>query len=294
MPEPPRISIEGRHTRHTAVPHAGWSRVPDATTTPLEPHQHTSAYEICLIVSGEVEWWVGDEIHTVGPGQIYVTRPGEIHGGVGEVIQPAELYWCGLSLPGPRGALGLSPTDARHLADRFGGMSRRVFASSPHLSATFARLIAAMQRPDTLSRLQVRAAVLDLATGTLVCHDAGVAAHPAPSREIRRVMRWVQTHLGEEQSIERLAELAGLAVSRFHERFADETGYPPGDWRLRQRIAAAKQRLRTTDRPVTRIAMEVGFGSSQYFATAFKRLVGVSPSRYRQQAAARAEGRPRG
>jgi len=284
MQNSPRTSFAGRQTRHAAVPHAGWTRTADATHTALGPHQHGPAYEVCLIVWGQVEWWVGDETYTVGPGEVYVTRPGEVHGGVGEVIQPAELYWFGLSLPGPRGALGLSQAEARELADRFAAMTRRVFPSDALLRDAFGRLIKAMPREDTLSRWQTRAAVLDLATATLMSHDADDAGRPAPSREIRAVMQWITSHLDEELSIEDLADRAGLAVSRFHERFAEETGYSPGDWRNRQRVAAAKRWLRTTDRPITRVAMDAGFASSQYFATAFKRLVGESPSAYRARA----------
>ncbi|MEO1237165.1 MAG: AraC family transcriptional regulator [Planctomycetota bacterium] len=283
MREERQAYFAGRSTRHAAVPQAGWRRVRDAATTGLGPHEHGPAYEVCLIVGGEVEWWVGRETHAVGPGQVYVTRPGEVHGGVGEVIQPAELYWCGLSLPGPRGALGLPRNEAQRLADRFGRMQRRVFASSPALRGAFARLLAGMADDDeVLSRWRVRAAVLDLAAETTACHDAGVAAQPPPSREVRQVMEWIAGHLDEDLPIEDLADRAGLAVSRFHERFVEETGYSPGDWRNRRRIAEAKRWLRTTDRPITEIAMTCGFSTSQYFATAFKRHAGVSPSAYRK------------
>ena len=269
-------------TLHPAVLDAGWSRVSHADHVGLGPHDHGPAYEICLIVHGEVEWRDESEFHTVGPGQIYITRPGEVHGGVGEVLQPAELYWCVLQLPGPRGAWGLSQAEARELPQRFAAMTSRVFAANQDLHRAFARIIDAMSSDNPLKQWRIRASVLELATSTLTCHDEGVAAFPPPSREIRSVMEWIVNHLDEESSIEELADRAGLAVSRFHERFAHETGYTPGDWRGRQRIAEAKRLLRQTARPITEIAMDTGFASSQYFATAFKRLVGKSPSAYRR------------
>ncbi|MEM8738486.1 MAG: AraC family transcriptional regulator [Planctomycetota bacterium] len=284
MTEPPRLAFHGAMTRHRAIAHSGWSRVTDANASPLGPHRHDGAYEVCLIVSGEVDWWVGEEVHTVGPGQVYVTRPGEVHGGVGEVIHPAEFYWCGLTLPGPRGAWGLSVGDVRTLTDHFAGMTRRVFAAEPALPAAFGRLIQAMKGDSARADWRVRAAALDLVVTTLSSHDAERATR-SPSREIRRVMDWMNRHLDEPLAIRSLADRAGLAVSRFHERFVEETGYSPGDWRNRRRIAEAKRWLRGTDRSVTQIAMETGFGSSQYFATAFRRQVGVSPSAYRRQAA---------
>jgi AraC-like DNA-binding protein len=47
------------------------------------------------------------------------------------------------------------------------------------------------------------------------------------------------------------------------------------------RIARAQDLLRTTDRPLGWIALELGFSSSQHFATEFRRAVGVTPSQWR-------------
>lgn len=79
------------------------------------------------------------------------------------------------------------------------------------------------------------------------------------------------------------AEVAGLGVTQFHERFHREAGYTPGDWRLRRRVMRAKQLLRQANRSVLDVAMASGFSSSQYFATAFSRLTGLSPSQYRRR-----------
>jgi AraC-like DNA-binding protein len=51
---------------------------------------------------------------------------------------------------------------------------------------------------------------------------------------------------------------------------------------MRRRIYRAKYLLREPDRPITAIALDLGFSSSQYFATVFKKLVGLTPGEYRQ------------
>ena len=56
----------------------------------------------------------------------------------------------------------------------------------------------------------------------------------------------------------------------------------PWQYILKVRIEAAKQRLAARDESITQIAMRLGFASSQYFATTFKRITGVTPRAYRQ------------
>ena len=83
--------------------------------------------------------------------------------------------------------------------------------------------------------------------------------------------------------IRELARLCGLSVSRFKERFRDEVGVPPAEYLTRQKIEAAKSLLLAGDHSITDVAMDLGFSSSQYFATAFKRYTGRTPSEYRRR-----------
>ena len=72
--------------------------------------------------------------------------------------------------------------------------------------------------------------------------------------------------------------IARLSESRFKTRFKREMGVPPEEFWLRQKIERATVLLKT--RNVTEVAHELGFSSSQYFATVFKRYTRVSPSRF--------------
>ena len=87
-----------------------------------------------------------------------------------------------------------------------------------------------------------------------------------------------------EYQLRDLARHAHLSVSRFKSRFKAETGISPWQFILNARIEAAKQRLAAEKESITKIAVDMGFASSQHFATAFKRMMGVTPRAYRQGA----------
>lgn len=72
-----------------------------------------------------------------------------------------------------------------------------------------------------------------------------------------------------------------LAMSRrsFTRRFREQTGLSFANWRRQASVFAALPRLAAGE-PVTTIAFDLGYESASAFATMFRRVVGVPPSRY--------------
>jgi AraC-like DNA-binding protein len=77
--------------------------------------------------------------------------------------------------------------------------------------------------------------------------------------------------------------LAGMELSyrQVSRHFQAAYGVSPKRYQLQARLREACELLRHTNTPVTTIAMELGFASSQHFATQFTAHHGVSPSAYR-------------
>ena len=91
-------------------------------------------------------------------------------------------------------------------------------------------------------------------------------------------------HLRDEVSIDDLVSRSRLSPARFYQAFKERTGTNPKDHLLRLRLEEAVRLLRNQpDRSVIDIAHELGFSSSQYFATVFRRYLGTTPSRLRGQ-----------
>jgi transcriptional regulator GlxA family with amidase domain len=95
-------------------------------------------------------------------------------------------------------------------------------------------------------------------------------------------MRWIQAHLHQPLTLERLAGHAAMSTRTLSRRFAEQTGTTPLQWILQARVRRAQQLLETTGHSVEQIATEVGFGSAPAFRERFNRIVGTSPQRYRR------------
>jgi two-component system response regulator YesN len=83
--------------------------------------------------------------------------------------------------------------------------------------------------------------------------------------------------------IESIAAEVGGGTASLRARFRTETGLSMHDFLLQQRIEGAKKRLEDSSHGITKIAYDLGFSSSQYFATTFRRFVGMAPGEYRRK-----------
>lgn len=103
---------------------------------------------------------------------------------------------------------------------------------------------------------------------------------------IRRARRYLDRHYDRPVTIRQLSREAAVSPYHFIRLFQRIYRQTPHQYLVQQRIARAKELLRTTDLPVTEICMAVGFESLGSFSTLFRKVAGVSPSAYRVSAQA--------
>jgi len=103
-----------------------------------------------------------------------------------------------------------------------------------------------------------------------------------PSGALRRVRQYIDSHLGERLSVERLAAVAGLSVFHFARAFKQSQGTTPHDYLLERRIAHARTLLDGTQTSLSEIALMSGFADQSHFTRHFRKRVGLPPSAFRR------------
>ncbi|MFI9721487.1 helix-turn-helix domain-containing protein [Streptomyces sp. NPDC052396] len=83
-----------------------------------------------------------------------------------------------------------------------------------------------------------------------------------------------------------LARIALVSEAHFIRVFRATFGETPHRYLQRRRVERAMFLLRETDRSITDICFEVGFGSPGTFSRTFREIVGRSPRTYRKETAA--------
>jgi AraC-like DNA-binding protein len=85
----------------------------------------------------------------------------------------------------------------------------------------------------------------------------------------------------EQLDIRALARIAYVSEAHFIRTFRATFGETPKRYLQRRRVERAMFLLRTSQRPVTDICLDVGFSSLGTFSRVFKDIVGEPPSAYR-------------
>ncbi|MBV9968913.1 MAG: helix-turn-helix transcriptional regulator [Xanthobacteraceae bacterium] len=98
----------------------------------------------------------------------------------------------------------------------------------------------------------------------------------------KKVADYIEEHLEQDISLQRLAELAQLSRYHFARAFKHCFGLPPHRYHMSRRIERAKSLLEERARSVTEVGLLLGFAETSSFTTSFRRAVGVTPSEYRR------------
>ncbi len=85
----------------------------------------------------------------------------------------------------------------------------------------------------------------------------------------------------DELDVQALADLAGLSRAHFSRVFKTCEGVPPAEFVLAERMRRAASLLVSGASSVKTVARDCGFDDPNYFAKAFRRRFGASPTEFR-------------
>ena len=103
----------------------------------------------------------------------------------------------------------------------------------------------------------------------------------ASSRRLLRARDAMDRAYAQPLDVPSLARIAHVSEAHFTRTFRATFGETPHRYLQRRRVERAMFLLRQTDRSVTDICFDVGFGSLGTFSRTFRAIVGSSPSAYR-------------
>lgn len=146
---------------------------------------------------------------------------------------------------------------------------------------------------DTVSTLQIRdersvyqQAQLDLALLNLYAILSQKKRHLQDYTDIGKgifgkVLAEINKNFEDKISIEDLAKQFNISSRYIRKEFQKRLGVSATEYIMQLRINKARDLLWKTKQSITDIALSSGFGSSQYFCRAFKKIIGKTPQEYR-------------
>lgn len=95
-------------------------------------------------------------------------------------------------------------------------------------------------------------------------------------------IQYIEEHITEELTADRIARNAGVSSFYFQKGFAMLCGFTVTEYIRNRRLALAGNDIIATDEKIIDIAMKYGYDSPDSFTKAFTRFHGVTPSSARR------------
>jgi AraC-like DNA-binding protein len=222
-------------------------------------------FQVILVLDNELRIESEGNTGRLHPGDIALLRngsafslscPEEGYEGVGvELLQAEHDIFYGQAWWGHAGVVSLAM--GRELKEQ---MAKTQITSNEyfhHLAISFAWNAAMTDQPD-------------------------MTEYYSPQVWTERMKQQINQTLGVNMSLENCFTGLGLSYRQLSRHFTSTTGVSPKQYQFNQRMETAKRYLTDTNWSITTIAMELGFSSSQYFSSSFRRAISCSPFQYRK------------
>lgn len=228
-----------------------------------QPHVSIKEYyAVARTISGRSQYWAQGQTWDNGPGSIALKQPGHVHRDIqldGTVVLQI---------------VALPATDFEEVRNH-----GRIVTQA-HLDADDERALPFHRLHDAIS---AGADKLTLEVAATEAVGAFVAFEQAPAifnRRVRRTMEYLREHLTQDVTLDELAQHAGLDKFHLCRAFRAQVGIAPYAYLTHLRIARAKDLL-VGGMPASEVAPHVGLYDQSQLTRHFRRIVGVTPARFR-------------
>lgn len=144
------------------------------------------------------------------------------------------------------------------------------------LSDSYIQQCELLNVPDALTNLQYRM-ILDYAQRVERLHLG-----KQPSKLTMDVANYIQHHMSETITTEKIAAALFLSRPYLSRRFREETGETLTDFILKEKTEEAKRLLLYSDKPLTAISSYLGFSSPSHFSRVFRKYTSLAPGEYQK------------
>jgi AraC-like DNA-binding protein len=243
------------------------------------------------VIDGKFEWSINNEQHILFPGDLALVLPNQVFGGEKDFLDIGTVAWLHIELaPLDRSGkmnLGkwsnLSVNESKTISKVLLLNSTPVLSKLKEAGTIFQNLQQEIQNQEIGFVTRVNQSIDELfilIARQLTRQNTSRRDFPQTFMKLEQTLR---DNLSHQWTVEEMGALVGLGTTAFSEKVKSFTGFSPLNYLINIRISEAIKLLKQQNVNVTDIALDVGFYSSQHFATTFKKLTGYTPSEFRKK-----------
>lgn len=244
-------------------------------------------YEIYYLLEGQRRYFINHDLYDVAPHDIILVNKGDIH--LAQSVGQNEKY--------VRYLITFSDAFLNGLGSEFNkDFLLSVFSNKKiHVPETmqnaFNMLLhkaeTKIHQQDTYSQYIAKLNVIEM----LVNLNKFSTKNTYPliddlsvyENSIQEVCRYICNYYNKPISLDQMAKIAYMSPTYFSKKFKRVTGFGFNEYLNNVRIKMATNLLMETQLSITEIATFCGYQDSNYFGDVFKKIIGISPNKYRKE-----------
>lgn len=253
--------------------------------------QASEFLRLYYVMDGRFDWMIEEKHYILYPGDLAVILPGQPFGGEKELLDIGTVSWLHLELDRFERNGKLAMGRWSRLSEQESSPIGRILVLNhcPVLSQVkeVGLLLQNMQNEFVNQEIGYTARINQLIDELFILVARQLTRQNNSRRDFpqtfMKLEQSLRENLAHQWTLEEMAALVGLGTTAFSEKVKTYTGFSPLNYLINIRISEAIRLLKRPDVHITDIALDVGFYSSQHFATTFKKLTGYTPSDFRKK-----------
>ena len=231
-------------------------------------------YLLHYIISGKGTYVCGEEVYQIKAGDLFIVYPNQIVSYYADKDDPWQYCW-----------VGFNGTEAQRLIDLTPFRPNRLILSlcDDSIQRSMMDIYDARGNKPTDEMNMIGRLYLFLSK-LIDLKDDVREESDITSTYIENALKFIQYNYSHSIDITNIADSIGISRSHLYRVFIKHLGLSPNDYLTQYRINRACSLLRNSDLTISNIANSVGYDDPLYFSRVFKKIKGVSPSLYLQEA----------
>ena len=244
----------------------------------LERHRHKH-FQMISFRSGEGEFFCDGSVCQLGPGMVFLIKPGQLHGlSAFSTVKTLDIKFVVHDPELKRKLLAAADsireedtTSPRCLKKSAGKANKRVRYSGKCAGRTVLHLLVLYIRSDH-GKLEAE------------CSEGVGAEETAGGNSLGwKVAEFIRLHYAEDLDEQLISRSLGVSDRHLRQRFKEAMGTMPIRYLVRFRIEKAKEIIQYSDEALKTVADLVGFKSIHYFTRVFQEVTGETPGAWRRR-----------
>lgn len=242
-------------------------------------------FKLFYVADGQKKYFINNSLYSLCNGDTALISAGDINNDRTELMKVQKYY-----------VLTFSANFLKELSDMlsFGSLSSTFETKKitvpeserSYFDEIFAALYREYSQTDDIYsiyflKLYILEILLRLARYAAVSSGDKTESNSQEAR-ICEVCRHICNYYNESITLADMARLAYMSPTYFSKKFKKVTGFGFNEYLNFVRVKIAINMLVQTNHSITEIAVYCGYQDSNYFGDVFRRIIGVSPSKYRK------------